>query len=106
MERLSAIRREDPVGEGQIQGKSLVAIARDIADGYVSLNPLVLKKFDPEALKALHHQIQKLQTTARAEKFPSDDIQGIRKRNLRLQRLHTGLFVLENCARDRRVRLF
>jgi len=93
------------LGEAQIRGKSLIAIAKDIADGYVSLNPLVLKKFEPEAFQGLHQQIQKLQTATRAEKFPSEDIQGIRKRNLRLQRLYTALFVLENSARERRIRM-
>jgi len=93
------------LGEAQIRGKSLAAIAKDIADGYVSLNPIILKKFDQDAYKALHQQIRQRQMEARAEKFPTNDIPGIRKRNLRMQRLHAAMFILEQSARERRISL-
>lgn len=89
----------------QVQGKSLAAIARDIADGFFSLTPLILKHLDDGGMRALHHQLRKHQTEVRGSKFPSHDIQGIRSRNLRLQRLHQAITVLEHAARQLRIRI-
>ena len=89
----------------QVQGKSLAAVARDIADGMVFMTPLLLKHLDEGGLRALHHQLKKLQTEVRGSKFPSHDVQGIRTRNLKLQRLHQSLTVLEHSARKLRIRL-
>jgi hypothetical protein len=91
------------MAENQLRGKSVTAVARDVAEGYFSLNPLVLKKFDPEAYKALHQALRKLQTEIRGTKYPLHDIQGIRQRNSHLQRLHSALMVLEHSAREKRI---
>ncbi len=87
-----------------LRGKSLVAISKDIADGYVIVNPIFLKPLDLETLKGLHHQISKLQISIRGGKFPTKNIEGIRYRNMRLQRLHTSLMVINNFVRERGMR--
>ena len=92
--------------QSQIQGKSLTAIAKDIAEGYNSLNPTMLKKFDQEAFKNLYQALKKLQKEIRGEKFPLHDIEGIRKRNTRLQRLHQALMVLEYTAKEKKILLY
>ena len=84
-----------------LRGKSLVAISKDIADGYVTVNPIFLKPLDAETLKELYHQITKLQAEIRGEKFPFKDIEAIRYRNIRLQRLHSALMIIKNFARER-----
>ncbi len=86
-----------------LRGKSLVAISRDIAEGYVIVNPIFLKPLDAEALKALHEQIMKVQTEIRGEKFPFNNVPAIRIRNMRLQRLHTALMIIKNFAREKRM---
>jgi len=86
-----------------IRGKSPKATAYDIADGYIIVNPLFLKPLDTEALKVLYAEMQKVLTEIRGEKFPQGDIQGIRKRNTRLSKLHQSSMVLRNFARERRV---
>jgi hypothetical protein len=91
--------------ESQIHGKSIQAIAKDVAEGFFFVNPLMLKKFESEDYKALHHQLKKLQNEVRAEKFPLHNTLAIRSRNSRLQRLHNALIVLEHSARERRVAL-
>jgi hypothetical protein len=93
------------MSEIQVQGKSLAAVARDIADGMVFMTPLLLKHLDEGGLRALHHQLKKLQTEVRGSKFPTHDVQGIRTRNLKLQRLHQSLNVLEHSARKLRIRI-
>ena len=92
--------------QSQIQGKSLTAIAKDIVEGYNSLNPTMFKKFDQETFKNLHQALKKLQKEIRGEKFPTHDIEGIRKRNTKLQRLHQGLMVLEYAAKEKKILLY
>ncbi|MBI3804279.1 MAG: hypothetical protein HY282_11020 [Nitrospirae bacterium] len=93
------------MSESQIRGRSVAAVAKDIAGGYMALNPLVLKRFEKEMYKALHQQLRKVQTEVRSESFPTHDMTGIRKRNTRLQRLHTALTILEHAAKEKRIPL-
>ncbi len=84
-----------------LRGKSLTAVCKDIADGYVAVNPIFLKPLDVETLKGLIHEIMKLQTAIRGEKFPYKELTFIRHRNMRLQRLHNSLMVIQNFAKER-----
>jgi hypothetical protein len=86
-----------------IRGKSLKAIAYDIAEGYVVVNPLFLKPLDGESLKGLYHELLKAQVEIRGEKFPHGDIQAIRWRNTRLQRMNSAVTIIKNFARERRI---
>jgi hypothetical protein len=86
-----------------IRGKSLKAIAFDIAEGYAVVNPLFLKPLDGESLKGLYHELMKAQVEIRAEKFPHGDPTAIRWRNTRLQRLNSASMILKNFARERRI---
>jgi hypothetical protein len=86
-----------------IRGKSLKAIAYDIAEGYVVVNPLFLKPLDAESLKGLYHEMVKAQVEIRGEKFPQGDARAIRWRNTKLQRLNSASMILKNFARERRI---
>ncbi len=86
-----------------VRGKSSRALTVDVAEGYVAVNPLFLKPFDDESLKDFYHQIDKTQKELRAERFPSNDVQAIRMRNLKLQRLYAAQMVIRNFARERRI---
>lgn len=86
-----------------IRGKSLKAITNDIADGYLTVNPLFLKPLDGDSVNGLYHEIQQTQVTIRNEKFPANDTRLIRLRNLRLQRLQLALMIMKNFARERRL---
>ncbi len=88
-----------------VRGKSLAAVASDIAEGYLYLNPLILKDFPAETYKDLFTQMRKLQTNIRAEKFPLHDQTAMRNRNMRLQRLHQAIVVLQNSARIKKIML-
>jgi hypothetical protein len=88
-----------------IRGKSIKALIRDVAEGYVTVNPIFLKSFGGDNLKEFYHEISKVQGEIRAEKFPHNDIAGIRTRNLKLQRLHSAAIILRAYARDRRISL-
>jgi hypothetical protein len=93
------------MADNQVQGKSILAIAKDIAEGFALLNPMMLKRFEEGTYKNLHQQLRKIQTETRSESFPTHDTLGIRRRNTRLQRLHTALMILEHAAKEKRISL-
>lgn len=88
-----------------IRGKSLKATLYDIAEGYVTVNPIFLKSIDPEMLKELYTEALKVQAGIRSESFPHGDMEAIRMRNMRLQRLYSATIVIKNFARERRIKI-
>jgi hypothetical protein len=93
------------MAEGGFRGKSMRVVAIDVADGYISVNPLFLKKFDKEMVKELYDHLNKALTSTRNEKTDFTDHVVLRTRNLKLQRLHNALIVLRNVAREKRIPL-
>lgn len=88
-----------------VRGKSLKALTFDIAEGYISVNPILLKLFESEQLKEVFREISKTQNEIRAERFPTNDLSAIRIRNLKLQRLHAASMIIRNFAKERRILL-
>jgi len=88
-----------------VRGKSSKALTMDIAEGYVAVNPIFLKPFDPETLKEFYREIDRSQKFIRSEKFPANDVEAIRMRNLKLQRLYLATVVIRTFARERRITL-
>lgn len=82
------------------------ALSGDIADGYVTVNPIFLKPLDDEALKELYQELFKHLSEIRAEKFPVHNPLAIRKRNVRLQRLHLSSVVIKTYAKSKKIRLY
>ncbi|HSG06132.1 MAG TPA: hypothetical protein VLB09_07010 [Nitrospiria bacterium] len=93
------------MAELQLRGKGVAGIARDVAEGFFSITPLVLKKVEPEGYRALFYQLKKIQTQVRGERFPQNDTLALRYRNARLQRLHQALTILEYSAKEKRISL-
>ena len=93
------------MGEDQVRGKSIAAIAKDVANGFFTVNPLTLKKLTPETIMGLHIQLRKTQTEVRNTRFDAHDMTSVRNRNMRLQRLHQALAVLEHTAKERKITL-
>jgi hypothetical protein len=90
-------------GGGDGRGRSFAMMAKDIAEGYVVLNPLVLKKFDESSYKDLYEHLRKLQTAIRTAGVDLTDQEATRNRNLKLQRLYQAMAVLENQAKRLKV---
>ncbi len=93
------------MAESGFKGKSMKAVAVDVAEGYVSVNPLFLKKFDKDMIKDLYDNLNKTLTGTRNEKIVLNDQVALRKRNLKLQRLHNAMIILRNIAREKRIPL-
>jgi hypothetical protein len=93
------------MAESGFRGKSMKAVATDVAEGFISVNPLFLKKFDKDMLKELFEVLSKAMTTTRNEKLLPNDPVALRNRNMKLQRLHNALIILRNTAREKRIPL-
>ncbi len=90
------------MAEGGFRGKSMRVVAVDVAEGYISVNPLFLKKFDKDMVKELNDHLNKALTSTRNEKTDFTDQAALRMRNMKLQRLHNAMIVLRNIAREKR----
>lgn len=81
------------------------AVANDVAEGLITVNPLFLKKFDKDMITGLNEHLSKAMTTIRNEKVAFHDPVALRKRNLKLQRLNNALIILKNVAREKKIPL-
>lgn len=81
------------------------AVAVDVAEGYISINPLFLKKFDKDMIKELYEHLNKGMTGTRTEKINPANQVAVRNRNMKLQRLHNAIIILRNTAREKRIPL-
>ena len=81
------------------------AVANDVGDGYMSINPLVLKKFDKDMIKDLFEHLNKAMGAARNLAVPLNDSLALRQKNMKLQRLHNSIIILRNTAREKRIPL-
>jgi len=88
-----------------VGGKSMKAVANDVAEGYMTINPLVLKKFDKDMIKELFEHLNKAMSAARNIAVPLTDQIAMRNKNMKLQRLHNSIIILRNTAREKRIPL-
>lgn len=86
-----------------IRSKNFKALANDITEGYITVNPIFLKPFEKDDIQALYKAIERKQVEIRAEPFPYNDTNLIRKRNLKLQRLYNALMIIKNFAREKNI---
>lgn len=93
------------MAESGFRGKSMRVVAVDVAEGFISVNPLLLKKFDKDMIKELYDHLNKALTGTRNEKTDFTDQPALRTRNMKLQRLHNAMIVLRNIAREKRIPL-
>ena len=90
-------------GEDSTQSRNLALLAKDVMEGYLMLNPLVLKKYDEATCKEVFRQLRRLQTTIRIEAVDLGNQTALRTRNQRLQRMHQAIGVIEHHARLNRI---
>ena len=71
-------------------------MASDVADGYVSLNPVVLKKYEQHEVDALLKELEKLTRDTRSQVVPQDDAEASATRSRKLLRLSQANVVLQS----------
>jgi len=71
-------------------------VAADLSEGYVTLNPVTLKKYERHEVDALAKELEKLARDLRSQAVPQDDAEASQTRNRKLLRLSQATVVLQN----------
>jgi len=69
-------------------------MAADLSEGYATLNPVSLKKYERHEVDALAKEIEKLVRDTRSQVVPQDDADASQARNRKLLRLSQATVVL------------
>jgi hypothetical protein len=83
------------------QGGSAWKMAQDITEGYATVNLHTLKRFQMADLKKLAFELGKFERTIRGEQVPLDDIDAIKAKNRKLQRIAQALMMMRDFAQRR-----
>jgi hypothetical protein len=83
-------------------GGSAWAMARDIGSGYLRLSERTLARFNRGQIGKLAFEIDKLLREVRGQQPDLTDVNALRQRNQRIQRLTTGRRVIEAALQRRR----
>ena len=78
-------------------------MARDIAEGYMTLSPPGLKQYTPADLKTILNHIALVGRDLRQEIIPADDISAIKARNMKLSRLNQAAVVIRAFCKKHRI---
>ena len=71
-------------------------MAADLSEGYVTLNPVSLKKYERHEVDALAKELEKLTRDLRAQIVPQDDAEASQAKNRKLLRLSQATVVLNS----------
>ena len=77
-------------------GGSAFAMARDVGEGYILLNQIVLKRMSKDELKQLRFEIDRLLTGYRSELPPQDNVPALNTRNRKISRLNSAVSMINN----------
>jgi len=71
-------------------------MAADLSEGYVTLNPVSLKKYERHEVEALAKELEKLTRDLRSQLVPQDDAEASQTKNRKLLRLSQATVVLNH----------
>ena len=69
--------------------------ASDLAEGYLTLNPVSLKKYAGHELDALQKELDRLSRDLRGQAIPQDETEAIQLKNRKLIRLSQAAMVIQ-----------
>ena len=75
-------------------GGSAKSMANQIMEGYILINPGMIKRYNLDELRRLRIELEKLQREIRAQIVPQDDTQAIQTKNHRMQKMSTALLII------------
>jgi hypothetical protein len=70
-------------------------VASDLSEGYLTLNPVTLKKYQKHEVDALQKELEKLTRELRSQVIPSEDSEAAQTKNRKLLRLNQANVVLQ-----------
>jgi len=77
-----------------IPGGSAFGYARDIGEGYQVVTERSFKGLNPPEMDQLAFEIDRALRDIRAEQVPTDDLQAIKAKNRKIQRLNGALMMM------------
>ena len=77
-------------------GGSAYAMARDVSEGYILLNLMLLRRLSAEELKQLRFEVERLLTGIRGEQPSLDNILAVQSRNRKISRLNSAVFMINS----------
>jgi hypothetical protein len=75
--------------------------ASDLTEGYLTLNSVALRKYEPHELLALQTELDRAAREIRGTVVPQDDADASQKKNRKLLRISQALTIIQ-AARTRR----
>jgi len=78
-------------------------LAQDVAGGFVSLSPPVLKKYTPADLKIILSNLTLVQREVRQTQVPAEDIPLVKAKNMQISRLNQALMILRSYCKKMRI---
>ncbi|MCK5912376.1 MAG: hypothetical protein KAG12_00750 [Desulfuromusa sp.] len=78
-------------------------LAQDIAGGFYSLSPPILKKYTPADLKIILSNLTLVQREIRQTQVPLEDIPLVKAKNMQITRLNQALMVLRSYCKKMRI---
>ena len=69
--------------------------ASEVAEGYLTLNPVSLKKYEAHELDALQKELERLSRDLRGQVVPQDDTEAIQAKHRKLLRLSQAASVIQ-----------
>ncbi|SEA39729.1 hypothetical protein SAMN05660420_01992 [Desulfuromusa kysingii] len=80
-------------------------MAQDVADGFYSLSPPVLKKYTPADLKIILSNLTLVQRDIRQIQIPLENVLLLKAKNMRISRINQALMVLRSYCKKMRIPL-
>lgn len=78
-------------------------LAQDIADGYLSLSPPMLKAYTPADLKTVLNNLAMVARDIRGEQVPLEDVMAVKAKNMKLSRLNQASVVIRAFCKKQRI---
>lgn len=78
-------------------------MAQDIAEGYQSLSPPGLKKYNPADLKIILNNLSLVKREIRQLQVPLDDVQLVKAKNMQISRMNQAEMVLRTYCKKMRI---
>ncbi len=78
-------------------------MAQDIADGFFSLTPPMLKTYTPADIKTILANLAIVARDLRNEQVPLEDVMAVKAKNMKLSRVSQAEIVIRAFCKQRRI---
>ncbi len=80
-------------------------LAYDVAQGHYQFTPPTLHQHPPGELKAIFFNLNFVLRELRGKQIPLEDIEALKERNVKIQRLNQAIHVIQSYAASKKINL-